>query len=124
MVGATVSDVSASTITGSSLGLAFVYEGALSRPVGRSGWAALIADCTSRAAASMLVPFWKNNSTVALPSELFERIDSTPGTCPRWRSSGDATVEAMVLASAPDCCACTKIAGNWMFGSAATPSSE
>jgi hypothetical protein len=69
----------------------------------------------------MFTPFWKNSSTKVLPSELFERIDSTPGTWPRWRSSGAATVEAIVLASAPDCDAWTKIAGNWMFGSAATP---
>ncbi|GEM_PF-5527407 len=60
--------------------------------------------------------------TSDLPSELDERIWSTPGSWPRWRSSGAVTVEAMVVASAPDWLACTKITGIWMFGSADTPS--
>jgi hypothetical protein len=38
-----VSEVSASTMIGSSFGLALVYDGWFSRPDGRSGWAALIA---------------------------------------------------------------------------------
>ena len=63
-------------------------------------------------------------NTDVLPSELDERMVSMPGTWPRCRSSGAATVEAIVLASAPAWLACTKIAGNCMFGNAATPSSR
>ncbi len=62
--------------------------------------------------------------TKVRPSELDERMVSMPGTWPKCRSSGAATVEAMVLASAPAWLACTKIAGNCMFGSAATPSKK
>ena len=62
--------------------------------------------------------------TKVLLSELCEFIIWMPGTWPRWRSNGAATVEAMVEASAPASLACTKIAGNCMSGSADTPSSR
>lgn len=70
----------------------------------------------------MLRLLWNTSTTRLLLSELEERMRSMPGSWPRWRSSGAVTVEAMVLASAPDCVACTKITGIWMFGNAATPS--
>ena len=58
--------------------------------------------------------------TDALPSLEREFIESMPGIWPRWRSSGAATVDAIVSALAPGWLAVTKIAGNSMFGSAAT----
>ena len=116
-----VCEVSAIAMTGSSFGLAFWNIGEPS-PEGRSACAALMAVCTSSAAESMSTPLWKIMNTSELPSELDERIWSTPGSWPRWRSSGAVTVEAMVVASAPDWLACTKITGIWMFGNADTPS--
>jgi len=83
-----------------------------------------MAACTSRAAASRSRPTLNIMNTWVWPSELLERSVSMPVTWPRWRSSGAATVEAMVPALAPDWLACTKITGNCMLGSAATPSSE
>ena len=70
------------------------------------------------------MPPWKIMNTKVLPSELDDRIMSMPGTWPRWRSSGAATVEAIVVASAPGWLAVTKIAGNEICGSALMPSSE
>ncbi|MNM38379.1 hypothetical protein D3C81_491300 [compost metagenome] len=115
-----VSEVSASAITGSSLGLAFWYVG-VPMPAGRSAMAALIAACTSCAAESMSRLVLNIKNTMLRPSLLLERMVSMPGTWPRWRSSGAVTVEAMVLASAPMFDACTKITGMVRLGRAATP---
>ncbi len=117
-----VGEVSARIRIGALFGLALRYTGAVRRPAGRSGAAALIAACTSRAASSTWRPGAKIIHTVALPSLLYEFIVSRPPIWPRWRSSGAATVEAMVRASAPGWPACTKMAGNSTLGRAATGS--
>ncbi len=91
-------------------------------PAGRSAMAALIAACTSCAAASMSRLVSNIRNTMLRPSLLLERMVPMPGTWPRWRSSGAVTVAAMVSASAPMLLACTKITGIDRFGSAATPS--
>ena len=63
--------------------------------------AALMAACTSRAAASML-RFRSNCRTMlVVPSWLVEVIWLMPAIRPNWRSSGVATAEAMVSGLAP-----------------------
>ncbi|MGY3470818.1 hypothetical protein ACVW0I_007689 [Bradyrhizobium sp. LM6.11] len=63
--------------------------------------AALIAACTSLAAASILR--LRSNWMVidAEPSELVDVICVMPGICASWRSSGCATEEAMVSGLPP-----------------------
>ena len=56
----------------------------------------------------------------AVPSELVEVSAMTPGISPRRRSSGAATVAAMVEGSAPGRLADTWMVGYSMLGSAAT----
>ena len=47
----------------------------------------------------------------ALPTWLDEVISLTPEIVPRWRSSGVATLVAMVSGLAPGSCALTEIVG-------------
>ena len=49
---------------------------------------------------------------------------SMPGIWPRWRSSGAATVVAMVVAAGAGFAGGTKIAGKCICGNALMPSSE
>ena len=58
-----------------------------------------------------------------MPTPLVEVISSTSAIAPRWRSSGVATVAAMISGLAPGRFAETKIAGTSIFGSGATGSS-
>src|SRR4029077_8620802 len=82
--------------------------------------AALIAACTSRAAASMSRS--RSNCSVMPvdPDELFDVICVTPAMRPNCRSSGVATEEAIVAGSAPGKLADTEIVGNSTCGSGAT----
>src|ERR1700719_4034174 len=108
---------------GESAGLTFRYEGLLGRLVGREPRAALIAACTSRAAASMSRS--RSNCSVRLadPSELDELISVTAAIRPNCRSSGVATDEAMVCGLAPGRPAFTEMVGNSTCGSGDTGSS-
>ena len=73
--------------------------------------AALIADCTSVAAS--LMSRLRSNCSVMRdePSDDDDVISVTPAMRPSARSSGVATVEAMVSGLAPGSCACTEIVG-------------
>jgi hypothetical protein len=73
--------------------------------------AALIADCTSVAAS--LMSRLRSNCIVMRdePSDEDEVISVTPAMRPSARSSGVATVEAIVSGLAPGSCACTEIVG-------------
>src|ERR1022692_1950834 len=107
-----VGEVRASINMGESAGFTFRYEGLLGRFDGRLPRAALIAACTSRAAASMS-RFRSNCSVMPVdPSALDEVISVTDAIRPNWRSSGVATDEAMVSGLAPGKPAFTLMVGN------------
>ena len=95
-------------------------DGIDGRSLGRSVSEALIAACTSRAAPSILR--LRSNCTVMLvePSEETEVISVTPAMVPRLRSSGAATVAAMMAGSAPGRLADTRMVGSSTFGMLAT----
>ena len=88
--------------------------------MGSSARAALIAACTSRAAPSM--SRLKSNCSVTrvLPSALPDVISVTPAMRPSERSSGVATVAAIVSGLAPGSDACTEIVGKSTCGSGDT----
>src|SRR3984957_1868837 len=92
----TTSDVIVRIRIGASAGLALRYLGFCGRFAGNWLRAALMAACTSRAAASMLRSMSNCSVTDEAPSELDEVIWLTPRVRPNWRSSGVATEEAMV----------------------------
>ena len=119
-LGDIVSDVSASTMTGVAFGLALRKLGRLGRSPGRSLTAALSAAWTSRAALSILRPMSNWIEIDVVPSELVEVSPITPGISPSRRSSGAATVAAMVEGSAPGRPAETRMVGNSTFGNAET----
>ncbi len=79
--------------------------------MGSSARAALIAACTSRAAPSMSRE--RSNCSVIRvePSALDDVISVTPAMRPSERSSGVATVAAIVSGLAPGSEACTEIVG-------------
>src|SRR5262245_41194142 len=105
---------------GASAGLTLRYQGLLGRFGGSWLRAALMAACTSRAAASMF-RFRSNWSTTVLaPSRLVEVISVTPAMRPNCRSSGVATADAMVSGLAPGRFAWTWMTGNSTWGSGAT----
>src|SRR4051812_35788156 len=103
--------------TGAADGFAFRYVGLLRRLDGRSAREALIAACTSRAAASML-RLRSNCRLMRLePLPLLDVISLTPAITPRRRSSGVATLVAIVSGLAPGRLADTEIAGKSTCGS-------
>ena len=57
-----------------------------------------------------------------MPTELDEVISVTSAMTPRWRSSGVATVVAIVSGLAPGICAYTEMVGKSTCGSGATGS--
>src|SRR5258707_11131745 len=101
---------------GASAGLTLRQFGLLGRLAGSCPRAALIAACTSRAAASMLRLRSNCRVTLVEPSELVEVISVTPAMRPNWRSSGVATDEAMVSGLAPGRLAETLMVGNSTWG--------
>ena len=117
-------EVSASMKMGESAGFTFRYEGLLGRFDGRLPRAALMAACTSRAAASMSRS--RANCSVMLvdPRALDEVISVTDAIRPNWRSSGVATEEAIVAGLAPGRPALTEMVGNSTSGSGDTGSSR
>src|SRR5919109_3113093 len=106
-----VSDVSDRMIAGASAGLTLRYVGLLGRFAGSCARAALIAACTSRAAASMSRERSNCSVTLVLPRPLEEVISVTPAIRPNWRSSGVATADAIVWGLAPGSAALTTIVG-------------
>ena len=58
--------------------------------------------------------------TCVLPTPEDEVISVTSAICPRWRSSGVATLVAMVSGLAPGMVACTEMVGKSTWGSGAT----
>ena len=117
-------EVRASMKMGESAGFTFRYEGLLGRLDGRLPRAALMAACTSRAAASM--SRFRSNCSVMLvdPRALDEVISVTAAIRPNWRSSGVATDDAMVSGLAPGKPAFTEMVGNSTCGSGDTGSSR
>ena len=115
-----VSEVSARIMIGASAGLTLRKLGAAGRLVGSWPLAALIAACTSWAAASMLRD--RSNCRVMLvePLALTEVIWVTPAISENWRSSGVATLDAMVSGLAPGRFALTWMVGKSTCGRAAT----
>ncbi len=103
-----------------SAGLTFFMFGGLGRLVGSWPAAALTADCTSWAAASMLRPRSNCSTTWVWPIALLEVIWVTPGISDSCRSSGVATLEAMVSGLAPGRLAWTWMVGKSTCGRAAT----
>src|SRR2546429_4538726 len=96
-----IGEVIARIMIGESAGLIFRYVGGPEILMGRSGPAALIAACTSRAAPSTL-RFRSNGKVIEVPpSVLTDVISETPAICPSRRSSGAASDEATVAGSAP-----------------------
>ena len=106
--------------TGASFGLTFRMVGGAGRSVGSWPPAALIAACTSSAAPSRLRDSSNCSTTDVLPSELVEVISVTPGIRENWRSSGVATVEAIVSGLAPGSDAPTDSVGKSISGTAET----
>ncbi len=87
------------------------YDGLRTSPAGNDARAALIAACTSIAAASMLRSRSNCSTMRVCPSELFDVIWLTPAILPSARSSGVATVAAIVSGLAPGSEAETEIVG-------------
>src|SRR3954447_18091947 len=111
-----VLEVSARISTGAAAGLNLRNDGIDGRSLGKSVSEALIAACTSRAAPSMLRA--RSNCTMieVCPSDETEVISVTPAMVARWRSSGAATVAAMIAGSAPGRLAETRIVGSSTLG--------
>ena len=119
-LGCTVCEVIARIMIGVADGLDLRNDGRDGRSLGRSVSAALIAACTSRAAPSM--SRLRSNCTVmrVSPSDERDVISVTPGISPSRRSSGAATVCAMVSGSAPGRLALTLMVGKSTVGMLAT----
>ncbi len=96
-----VLEVSARIRIGAAAGLNLRKLGSVGMSPGRSVSAALSAACTSRAAPSMLRDRSNCTEIRVEPDELVDVISVTPAMVPSWRSSGAATVAAMILGSAP-----------------------
>src|SRR4029450_10337424 len=90
------------------------------RSLGRSVSAALIAACTSRAAPSILRARANWSGMRGGASELREVSSVTPAIPPNRRSSGAATVAAIVSGSAPGRLAVTLMVGKSTVGMLAT----
>jgi hypothetical protein len=115
----TTSDVSDINRIGASAGFTFRYVG-LRGITGSCPAAALMAACTSRAAASTL-RFSSNCMVMDVdPSVLVDVISVSPAMRPNCRSSGVATDDAIVSGLAPGSPAETLIVGNSTSGSGDT----
>src|SRR3954466_10857395 len=105
---------------GASDGFDLWKLGLLGRLAGSWPRAALIAACTSRAAASMLRLSSNCSVTWGDPSELVLVISVTPAIRPNCRSSGVATADAIVSGLAPGRVAETEMVGDSTCGRGAT----
>src|SRR5215472_10744919 len=115
-----VSDVRDRIMIGASDGFCLRQLGLVGRLAGSDPSEALMAACTSRAAASMFRLRSNCRTMLVDPSWLVEVIWLTPAICPRWRSSGVATDDAMVSGLAPGSPAFTLMTGNSTCGIGAT----
>src|SRR5687767_4440415 len=93
--------VSAMYMIGWSFGLLLLNVGGLGRSTGSCPVACVIAVCTSVAAASMLLESANCSVIDELPWVLLLVISSSPGICMNCRSSGVATLFAIVCGLAP-----------------------
>ena len=118
----TRSEVIDRIITGESDGLTVLELGGNGRFPGRSARAAETAARTSLRADWIFRSRSNCNTTLTEPAILTEVISVTPDTCPSWRSSGAATVAAMVAGSAPGRLALTWTTGKSTRGKGATGS--
>ena len=114
-----VGDDRPTIISGASAGLSLRYRGLDGIPDGSEARAALSAACTSRAQSSMLRAKSNCKVTRVLFCELREVISVTPAMRPRARSSGVATVAAMVSGLAPGKDAVTAMVGKSTCGKGA-----
>src|SRR5579871_3712519 len=115
-----MSEVSASIRIGESAGFTLRQLGFLGRFAGSWPRAALMAACTSRAAASIL-RFRSNWSVMLVDTRVLDEVISfTPAMRPNCRSSGVATAEAIVSGLAPGSPVLTEIDGKSTCGSGAT----
>ncbi len=114
------SEVMARIKIGASAGFTLRQFGFDGRLAGSCPRAALMAACTSRAAASMSRSSSNCRVTLVDPEELFEVICVTPAMRPNCRSNGVATDDAIVSGSAPGRLAETEMVGNSTCGSGAT----
>src|SRR6187402_859768 len=105
---------------GASDGLYCRYVGLLRKVLGKSARAAWMAAWTSRAAPLMSRPRPNWITTWAEPTELDEVSSETSAIALNRRSSGAATVEAMMSGLAPAMLACTTMTGKVTLGSGAT----
>ena len=106
--------------TGAAAGFALRKFGSVGRSVGRSVAAAFKAACTSRAALSTLRPTSNCAVIVVDPSELDEVSSVMPEISDRRRSSGAATLAAIVAGSAPGREALMRMVGRSKAGRLAT----
>src|SRR5206468_4637331 len=112
------SDVICSVRIGVSAGLTLLYVGGFGMLRGSTPLAALIAACTSCAAASRSRSRLNCSVMLTLPNELTEVIIPSPLIWPNCRSSGVVTDEAITSGLAPGYCAVTWIVGKSTDGSA------
>src|SRR5262249_47796249 len=118
----TTSDSSVIRRIGWSAGLILRYRGRDGRLAGSDPAAALMAACTSRAAALMSRPSSNWRVTCADPTELLDVISVTPAIRVNCFSSGVATDAAITSGLAPGKPALTVIVGKSTSGSAETGS--
>ncbi len=109
---------------GWSAGLTFWYEGGAGMFCGSCRWTALIAACTSWAAASRLRLRLNWSVICVAPLPLVEVIVSMPAIVANCFSSGVATAEAIVSGFAPGREAVTRMIGKSTFGRSLTGSSR
>src|SRR5579859_3389413 len=105
---------------GASAGLTWRMVGCAGRLVGSWALAALIAAWTCWNSDVRLWPSWNWMVTLVDPSELAEVIWLIPGISENWRSSGVATLDAIVSGLAPGRLALTCSVGKSTFGRADT----
>src|SRR5687768_11703596 len=94
-----------------SFGLVFEKVGADGMSIGSLGIAAEIAVCTSVAAESRLFSSANSSVRLVLPCVLFDVTSLSPLICMNCRSSGVATLAAIVSGLAPGYEAVTWITG-------------
>src|ERR1700719_1850384 len=112
----TVSDHMARIMAADSDGLVLRYVGRLGKSVGNCPAAALMAACTSRAAALMSRSRSNCRAILVEPSWLLEVISVMPAMRPNCRSRGVATADARVSGLAPGKLARTEIVGKSIWG--------
>ena len=107
---------------GESAGLTLRNDGGVGRSSGRSLPAVVMADWTSRAAASMLRPRLNCRVMRLEPTVLTEVMESRPAMVANCFSSGLATAAAMVSGLAPGSDTRTSMVGKSTLGRSDTGS--